>query len=413
MAQCHYILWTLERSGFARPLWAFSLLRRFMLSLCLILVTNPLHAAEPEFVKTITNRFNTTGKIITLPLPLKDGQTLLGEVTVRVHPDDSLLVSLAEIRQRLNGTLNGGSKRALEQMTAPSGFVALEEVKAAGVNLTFDKGLQELRLELATDLRLTSDISVGGRSTSPVGSALAQPAKVSGYINRISGIDYLWGSDMPGVQSSSISGVGQRMGFEGVARLYGIVLENRFLYEGNVDANICPTGARCIYQHEAGFKRQSSRAIYDFPEAQMRLSFGDTEPLAAPVQRSVEMIGVSLEKSPYKLAPGEVSGSTARTSLRLDRPSEVDVIVNGVVVQHLRLRPGTYNIRDLPLATGSNEITLSIVDDTGARRTETFTTFGATNLLRAGTSEWAATAGVPSYLRDNERAYHNGEPDYP
>jgi len=409
VAQCHYILWTLERSGFARPLWAFSMLRRFMLSLCLILVTNPLHAAEPEFVKTITNRFNTTGKIITLPLPLKDGQTLLGEVTVRVHPDDSLLVSLAEIRQRLNGTLNGGSKRALEQMTAPSGFVALEEVKAAGVNLTFDKGLQELRLELATDLRLTSDISVGGRSTSPVGSALAQPAKVSGYINLISGIDYLWGSDMPGVQSSSISGVGQRMGFEGVARLYGIVLENRFLYEGNVDANICPTGARCIYQHEAGFKRQSSRAIYDFPEAQMRLSFGDTEPLAAPVQRSVEMIGVSLEKSPYKLAPGEVSGSTARTSLRLDRPSEVDVIVNGVVVQHLRLRPGTYNIRDLPLATGSNEIKLSIVDDTGARRTETFTTFGATNLLRAGTSEWAATAGVPSYLRDNERSYQNGE----
>jgi hypothetical protein len=83
VAQCHYILWTLERSGFARPLWAFSMLRRFMLSLCLILVTNPLHAAEPEFVKTITNRFNTTGKIITLPLPLKDGQTLLGEVTVR------------------------------------------------------------------------------------------------------------------------------------------------------------------------------------------------------------------------------------------------------------------------------------------------------------------------------------------
>lgn len=409
MARRHFTLWTLERSGFARPLKAFWALHQFMLALCLVLVTNQLHAAEPDFVKTISNRLNPTGRVITLPLPLKDGDTLLGEVTARVNPDDSLLLGLADLKQRLQSTLNGASRRGLEQMSAPGGFVTIEEVKAAGVNLSFDKGLQELRLELATDLRLTSDISVAGRSTFAPRTALSEPAKVSGYVNLISGIDYVWGADMPGASASPLSGVGQRLGIEAVMRLYGVVMENRFLYEGNVDANVCPTGARCIYQHEAGFKRQSSRLVYDFPEAQMRLSLGDTEPLATSVQRSVEMLGVSIEKSPYKLAPGEVSGSTARTSLRLDRPSEVDVIVNGVIVQHLRLRPGTYNIRDLPLATGSNEIKLSIVDDTGARRTETFTTFGATNLLRAGTSEWAATAGVPSYLRDNERSYQNGE----
>lgn len=409
MARRHFILWTLERSGFARPLKAFWALHQVMLALCLVLVTNQLHAAEPDFVKTISNRLNPTGRVITLPLPLKDGDTLLGEVTARVNPDDSLLLGLADLKQRLQSTLNGASRRGLEQMSAPGGFVTIEEVMAAGVNLSFDKGLQELRLELATDLRLTSDISVAGRGTFAPRTALSEPAKVSGYVNLISGIDYVWGADMPGASASPLSGVGQRLGIEAVMRLYGVVMENRFLYEGNVDANVCPTGARCIYQHEAGFKRQSSRLVYDFPEAQMRLSLGDTEPLATSVQRSVEMLGVSIEKSPYKLAPGEVSGSTARTSLRLDRPSEVDVIVNGVIVQHLRLRPGTYNIRDLPLATGSNEIKLSIVDDTGARRTETFTTFGATNLLRAGTSEWAATAGVPSYLRDNERSYQNGE----
>ena len=175
MAQRHYILWTLERSGFTRPLWAFLAIRRIVLTLCLILVTNPLHAAEPEFVKTITNRFNTTGKVITLTLPLKDGETLLGEVTARVNPDDSLLVSLPELKQRLQSTLSGASKLGLDKMSAPSGFVALDEVKAAGVNLSFDKGLQELRLDLATDLRLTSDISVGGRSAFPVSSALRQP----------------------------------------------------------------------------------------------------------------------------------------------------------------------------------------------------------------------------------------------
>ncbi len=409
VASRHYHPCMLQRSGLARPLLAFWALQYLLPVLCLLFVTNPLHSAEYEFVKPIINRVNQTGRVITLPLPLKDGETLLGDVIARVNPDDSVLINLADLKQRLQSTLNGGSKRALEQMASPGGFVTIENVKAAGINLTFDKGLQELQLAVATDLRLTSEISVGGRSAVPVSSVLSQPANVSGYLNISSGIDYVWARDTPGGAPSQLSGLGQRMGFEAVARLYGIVTEHRFLYEGDIDANVCPTGARCVYQHEPGFKRQSSRVVYDMPQSQLRVSVGDTEPLAAPVQRSVEMLGISIEKSPYQLAPGTVSGATARTQLRLDRPSEVDVIVNGVVVQHLRLRPGTYNIRDLPLATGANDIKLSIVDDTGAQRAETFSTFGAGNLLPAGLSEWAVTAGVPSYLRDNERAYVAGE----
>ncbi|NJM55400.1 MAG: hypothetical protein HC841_05360 [Verrucomicrobiae bacterium] len=83
------------------------------------------------------------------------------------------------------------------------------------------------------------------------------------------------------------------------------------------------------------------------------------------------------------------------------------MMVNGVTLQRLTLRPGTYNIRDLPLATGANIIDLAIVDDTGVRRVETFTTFATSSMLAPGAFEWAASAGVQSYLRDNQRTYDN------
>ncbi|NJO34027.1 MAG: hypothetical protein HC869_13675 [Rhodospirillales bacterium] len=87
----------------------------------------------------------------------------------------------------------------------------------------------------------------------------------------------------------------------------------------------------------------------------------------------------------------------------------MDVVINGAVVQHLRLPPGNYNLSDLPLAAGANEVQLVISDDTGDRRTLAFTTFFDSSLLAAGKSEWALSSGVPSYFRDNERVYRENE----
>lgn len=185
------------------------------------------------------------------------------------------------------------------------------------------------------------------------------------------------------------------------------MFENAGVYEGDVDAAVCPVGAHCTYTHTAGLRRQTSRLLYDLPDQQIRLEFGDTEAIGAPLQRTVDMMGVSVEKSAAKLAPGESTGITGGTTLRLERTSDIDVIVNGAVVQHLKLRPGTYNLRDLPLGTGANEVKLEIVDDNGQRRTEKFTTYSSNRLLAAGKSEWAVNAGLPSYLRDDERGYES------
>ncbi len=395
--------------GGRKPSFASSFAFAVLLSLCTITVTIPLRAESPQYIRSITNRLNPTDRVITIPIPIKDGDTLLGEVTTQVKPDDTLLLSLSELRERLQSSIGAEARRSLERLASHRAFAQLEEIRSAGVAISFDTGLQELRLDLPVELRPTGEISIAHNAARAPNAQYAPPAVMSGYINVFAGLDYAWGTEGAGGWLSGSSSVGHRYGLESAARLYGIVMENRALYEGDVDVNICPTGARCIFQHQPGFKRQTSRLLYDLPDQHMRLTFGDADPLALPGQRSIEMLGISLEKSAHKLAPGEVASQTGRTALRIERPSVVDVLVNGVMVQQLRLRPGSYNIRDLPLATGANEIRLDIVDDTGARRSQTFTTFGATNLLKPGASEWAITAGAPSYLRDSERAYDLNE----
>ncbi len=352
----------------------------------------------------MSSKLNPTGRAITMTVPLKDGDVALGEVTVRISPEDTVLVNKADLAERLRGELDAAVIARLDEQEGAGGFLSVAALSKAGVALKFDGGLQELQLMLATDQRPTNDISMVSRRSQPSSAVQAPAAKVSGYVNVIAGLDHAWSGQGSGADART-SG---RLELESAVRLRDTVFENRALYEGEVDANVCPTGAQCVYQHAPGFKRQSSRLVYDMPDERLRLQVGDTDALAGTLQRSIEMIGVSLEKSASKLAPGESLAASGRTAVRIDRPSEIDVMINGAVVQHLHLRPGTYNLRDLPLSTGANEVKLVITDDTGARRTEKFTTFSAYNQLAAGKSEWAVSAGIPSFLRDNGRVYEGG-----
>ncbi len=377
------------------------MLAAFALTACSLECT----AAPVEYAQPISTRLNPTGRVVTMPVPLKDDTTDLGEVTIRIETDDTVLVAKQDLAERLKRTLDEPGRQRLVSVADKGAFATLAQLREAGIGLRFDAGLQELHLELAVDQRGTNEISVSSRAAQRASSSLAEPAIVSGYINVIAGVDHLWdATNNGGTLEGRTSG---RLELQSALRLRDTVFENEAVFEGEVDASTCPAGAQCIYQHKPGLKRQGSRIVRDWPEQQLRLQAGDTAPLGTSMQRAIETLGVSFEKSARKLAPGESGRISTRTSLRIERPSDVEVIVNGAVLQRLKLRPGTYNIRDLPLATGANEIELAITDDTGTRRTESLTTFAAGNQLAAGESEWAVALGAPSYLRDNERIYED------
>lgn len=362
-------------------------------------------SAAQDLAKPIATRLNQTGRVLTLPMPLKDSDQSLGDVMVRLGTDDSVALSAGELSERIGSAADKAVIARVAAIPAQQGFVPIEDLRKAGLQIKFDPGLQEVQISFSVDQRQTNDISFAHRSSRVASTALAKPAILSGYLNVVAGIDHNWSGASVGQAEGSTSG---RLELDSAVRLFNVVLENRALYDGAIDAFVCPTTAHCTYDHGAGLKRQSSRIVYDMPDKRLRLQIGDTEAIGTTMQRSVETLGISLEKSTQKLAPGEVGSVTARTTLRLERNADIDVMVNGVVLQRLKLRAGTYNIRDLPLATGANQVELAITDETGVRRVERFTTFAGASMLRPGDLEWAVAAGVPSYLRDNEREYATG-----
>lgn len=370
-------------------------------------VADPPKSEVPSLVgvyqKPVSTRLNSTGRTLTLSLPVKDDGRELGEVVVRIDGDDKVQIPKKSLIAVVRDALEPQTRSRLDALPERGGYIALEALAAADIPVEINRAALEIRLVPKAEQRAEGDVSVARRLPRGASATLARPAIFSGYINLIAGIDHRWSND---TQDGLTSG---HLEMNSVFRLWNVVIENDFVYDGRVDTFTCPVGAVCNYIHADGIKRRRSRVVYDWPDRELRLQLGDADVFATSFQRTVEVAGVALEKSPRKLRPGESIRPTGRSSFRIDQPAEVEVLVNGSVITKLRLRPGTHNLTDLPLGTGANDVVLRITDISGAQRTIAFSSFYDATLLRAGASEWSLAGGVPSYFRDGERLYRDDD----
>ncbi len=355
---------------------------------------------QVEYERQITTRINTTGQPLSLPVPLKDGPREIGEVMLRVEADDSVFLPRQSLLDKIASGLTPAARERLAQLPHKDGRIALSAIEQADLGLTFNPGALELVFDPSATQRAEGELRVGGMRGSMGPDPSTQAAKVSGYLNVFGGVDQVWQ-----VRSGQKAETGGRLDLQGAVRVGGVVLETDAGIDGAVDGTRCNSGSLCAYEHKEGFKRRGSRATFDQPDKQLRLQAGDVDTQTGTYLRSFDTLGVSLEKSSRKLAPGESIRSSGNGSFRVDRQSEVDVIVNGAVIQHFNLRPGTYNLRDLPFTSGANDIELAITDDSGERKSIKLSTFYDANLLAAGKSEWSLSGGVPSYVLDGDRKY--------
>lgn len=346
---------------------------------------------------------NSTGKAVSISVPLKDGNQSLAEIAIMIGADSAVSVAKSAIVAALGPVLEPKTKTNLEVVPSNGGNVSLTDLGKAGVPVRFDQGRMELIFEGSADQRKVGDISIAGASRhEPSGNALLKPAFASGFLNLYGGIDHRWG----GVVEEKTS---FRFDAEAVLRLGEVLIENDFGYDGAVDTQRCPIGATCLFTHQSGIKRRYSRMSYDLPEYKLRFQAGDTVSPAVGMQSTPEFLGLRIDHSPHTFSPRGGLTPTGRSSFRIERPSEVEVFVNGAPVQRLQLRPGQYNLTDLPLQAGANDIELKITDDAGSTRTLTFSAFSAASLLAPGAMEWSVSGGLPSYLRDNDREYRKND----
>lgn len=323
---------------------------------------------------------------------VREGPEALGEVLLTIGADDSLAVDrdglIALARSRLN-------PQTLAALAAMDAALALPLRDPPGVALRYDRSALELVLEVTSLGGGDQDVSL--RPKSARAEPLA-PASLSGYLNLTTRAAHAWETGQSGVSFQA----------DGAVRTMGLVLETEAAWDGPLDSFICPAEARCTYAHDGGVKRRGTRVVSDLPESATRVTFGDVSYWGDALQHGGDLVGVSIRHEPRLFNVNQRLDSATASTLALDAPADVEVLVNGAPIQRLRLKAGTYRLTDLPLTAGSNDVELVVTSDTGERRAVRVTALAHDVMLAPGKSEWVVAGGVPSVERDHERQYAGG-----
>ncbi|MFL6845714.1 MAG: fimbrial biogenesis outer membrane usher protein [Allosphingosinicella sp.] len=322
-------------------------------------------------------RLNTTGKTVTLTVPAKDGPRYLGDIVLTVSPEDRIEFSADRLLDLLANVLDPDVLRTLRGSFSGKAALTPADFEQSGIHIRYNPQTLDLELDIASERRASRTVQVSPLDRARIGN-FAKPAGFSAYVNVRGSLDYLHQGADEGLQEPVFF-------MDGATRFAGIVLESEMAYEPGVD-------------NRPDFQRIGSRAVYDDQKHLIRWTAGDLQPIARGFQAAPDIGGISIFRSYSVLQPQTIIRPRGDRSFRLERPSSVEVQVNGQIVRRLELAPGTYDLRDFPFTQGANDIKLSVLDDTGRSELLRFNVFLDQSQLARGLSEFGLYAGVMAPL---------------
>ncbi len=332
-----------------------------------------------------SQRLNPTGRAIVLTVPAKDGATYLGDMPLTIGIDDTLSFPADRTLQLLEELLDGPVMTALRANLSGKTSIAPGDLSEAGIGVEYDPRTLELRFLIPVEKRASRRLSVSALDRQSIGD-FVKPSNFSAYLNIRGSVDLYEDGSETGFQEPIFL-------LNGAVNALGAVVES--------DAIWTPGGAG------KDFQRLGSRVVFDNTEKVVRFTFGDLEAQGRGFQSAPDMAGISVLRSYSVLNPQQVIRPRGDRTFRLERPSTVEVIVNGQQVRRLQLAPGNYNLRDFPFAQGGNDIRLNVLDDTGRSEVLRFNIFLDQTQLASGLDEFGLYFGVKAPLGQTGPDYRN------
>lgn len=345
-------------------------------------------------------RYNSTGRAITLTVPAKDGANYLGDVPLTIQADDTLEMPTRRTLQLLGLVLDPNFFSTIEDSLGTRATITPADLLPSGITVSYDPQTLELNFAIPAERRLARSVIVSPLDRERLGEVV-RPADVSGYLNIRGTFDYVHAGGNKGFASPLFL-------LDGATRLGGVVAESEAIWQPGIDG--------------VDFQRLGSRLVYDDQKNLIRWTAGDLQTIARGFQNAPDIAGISIFRSYSVLQPQQIIRPRGDRSFRLDRPSSVEVEINGQVVRRLQLNPGVYDLRDFPFTQGANNIRLSVLDDSGRSEVLNFNLFLDQTQLAKGLSEFGLYAGVkaplglrgPHYSNDYIASgyYRRGMSDY-
>ncbi|WP_159652298.1 fimbria/pilus outer membrane usher protein [Vibrio atypicus] len=325
---------------------------------------------------------NPTGRDIEITSLLKVSDSVLGEALITITADNDIQLPKESTIALLSTLVSEEALQTLDNASHNDVLVKADFAKA-GLGLTFDLSTLECVISVPEDVSLTRQLTL---AQSNEHLNYSEPSFFSGYLNYSLGASASQTVDEQRERVNLYSGridSGVNLGF--------LNLEYEAVYE-NSSANA------------AYYSREGTRLNIDFPKQGTRLVIGDMYNSGKLLQDATDILGVGITRD-FTLIPTRNVRPKANQSFTLQRTSSVDVVVDGAVVQRLSLGAGSYNLSDIPLAQGNNDVELIITDSSGQQERIQFSIATGNDLLDAGEFEYSLMYGVPSEYRQNELHY--------
>ena len=270
-----------------------------------------------------------------------------------------------------------------------AGKLSPDAIRACGIDFLFDSALLEVRVGIRAIQRPVMPLDLAHlREEVPLKAV--PPAALSGYVNLLAGGEYDQG-DLSGAGSGWQKPV---FDFDGAVRASSTVLEGVVTHRG---------------QAGVPWQRQDFRLVYDRPKERVRTSLGDINYDLRGFQSFQHMGGIAAARN-WNLQRSRSSAPSASTTLVLERNSRVDVWINGQRSQTLQLAPGRYDVRNFPLALGTNDVQLRITDEVGRMEIVRFPFVFDSALLDRGEEDFSYAGGLLSQVTPQGRSYDADRP---
>ena len=277
--------------------------------------------------------------------------------------------------EALRGVVEERLHLALIEAADLQGYLTLDALQKAGLLAAYDPARLMLVIQVPPRLRRTSVLTVLGRDGPLPGAEIARPGSVSGFLNVRLAQDLLWAHG----RESSPKRQALRAGFESAVNVKGWVVEG----VGDLLEASPPV-----------WSRAEVRLVRDVPAWAVRFTAGDLTTPGAGFQPSRTLLGFSATRQ-FILDPSRQVFPEEDVTLTLERPSTIEVLINGRRARTLKLQAGPHDLRGLLLDLGSNELELVVTDDLGVQQRVTKRVGLASGQLAPGVAEFSYSLGVP------------------
>ena len=328
---------------------------------------------------------NPYDRYIAMTVPLNFNRRVLGEMPVLLTRDDRFIVESAGFKRLIDPLLTPEAQAELAARLEGVESFAPEEINTTGIRLEYDPDqLAVLVLRIDPTKRSIESLFQGGRPDEP-GVA---PEDFSAYLN----------TNMLVQRRNSTGDVATPSVY-----LNGAVRFKHLVFETDIQ------GREDLFTGDYEVDRRYARFVYDEPEAFRRWYLGDMDPETRGRQGYIQMGGVGVARQRQRFESFRNNVLAGGRQLVLQEASTVRVLRNGVFVREFRLDPGQYDLSNLPLETGSNDVQLEIQNESGRTETVAYSAYLDAIDLEPGDYEYGAYLGVTNTGLFGSPEYNDGE----